>query len=332
MAARNYNNTSPTALTSSFIDATTTAVALDKAAGFPAPPFTAAIGRGTQYEEIVLVTAINALTATITRGYDGSVAQSHAVSSTVEHVAVARDFAEANGHVNAAAGVHGVAGALVGLTDTQTLTNKTLTAPSLSSPTITGTASLATANVTTLSVSGVTTLASLTTSGAVTLASLSVTGATALTGLLTANGGITVPAGKKVTLTDAPATGTDAGNKTYIDGRTTIATWTTLTIGGGFLANAAPAVTKDVQGWAALRGAVANQVTFSAPSAVMFTLPTGFRPGITARFPITINNPPYVAVLTIIGGTGVATVDFFTGSVAANSIWNLDAVHFRAEA
>jgi hypothetical protein len=47
MAIRNYNNTAPTALTSSFLDATATSVALDKVSGFPVVPFTAAIGRGT---------------------------------------------------------------------------------------------------------------------------------------------------------------------------------------------------------------------------------------------------------------------------------------------
>jgi hypothetical protein len=42
---------------------------------------------------------------------------------------VAADFDEANAHVNANSGVHGAAGAVVGTTDTQTLTHKTLTTP-----------------------------------------------------------------------------------------------------------------------------------------------------------------------------------------------------------
>jgi hypothetical protein len=50
-------------------------------------------------------------------------------------------------------------------------------------------------------------------------------GTVTATGAAALNGGATVPAGKKVTLTDAPGVGTDAANKTYVDGKVSGATY-----------------------------------------------------------------------------------------------------------
>ena len=51
-------------------------------------------------------------------------------------MAIGRDHREANNHIEATTG-HGATGAVVGTTNTQTLTNKTLTAPVITTPTIT---------------------------------------------------------------------------------------------------------------------------------------------------------------------------------------------------
>jgi hypothetical protein len=186
VSIRNYSNTAAQSTLTSNIGATDTAIALAGYAGDPTPPFTAALGRGTASEELVLVTAVIGSTVTVTRGYDGTSAQSQSAGTTFQEVVAALDFREANNHVNATGAVHGTSSQLVGVTDTQTLTNKTLTAPHVSDLTGTGTTTLAATVVTTLTVSGVSNLATvnvsgpLHVSGASTLASLTVTGAAAV--------------------------------------------------------------------------------------------------------------------------------------------------------
>lgn len=100
--------------------------------------FTVVINPDTAVEEIVDVTAVSGNTLTITRGVevDGT-GQSHSAGAVVRHMAIGRDFREANDHIETTA-AHGATGAVVGTTNTQTLTNKTLT-----SPTITGTGAIA---------------------------------------------------------------------------------------------------------------------------------------------------------------------------------------------
>jgi len=98
--------------------------------------FTVVIDPDTALEEIVDVTAVSTNTLTIVRGIDGSTGQAHSAGAVVRHMAIGRDYREANTHIEATTG-HGATGAVVGTTNTQTLTNKTLTSPVITTPTIT---------------------------------------------------------------------------------------------------------------------------------------------------------------------------------------------------
>jgi len=124
--------------------------------------FTVVIDPDTALEEIVDVTAVSTNTLTITRGIDGSTGVAHSAGAVVRHMAIGRDYREANTHIEASSGVHGLTGSVVGTSDTQTLTNKTISAAdntltgvvtltgtqtltnkTLTSPTITGTGAIA---------------------------------------------------------------------------------------------------------------------------------------------------------------------------------------------
>jgi hypothetical protein len=104
--------------------------------------YTVVIDPDTALEEIVNVTVYSSgNTLTIARGIDSATpgtGSAHSAGAVVRHMAIGRDYQEANDHIEASAAVHGLAGSVVGTSDTQTLTNKTLT-----SPTITGTGAIA---------------------------------------------------------------------------------------------------------------------------------------------------------------------------------------------
>jgi len=114
--------------------------------------FTIVIDPDTALEEIVNATAVSTNTFTIVRAIDGSSAQDHSAGAVVRHMAIGRDYRDANLHANAstsyndgsgnAVTLHGIGageGDVVGTLKTQTLTNKTLTAPTISDPVFTGT-------------------------------------------------------------------------------------------------------------------------------------------------------------------------------------------------
>jgi hypothetical protein len=106
--------------------------------------FTVVIDPDTALEEIVDVTGVSGTTLTIVRAIDTSpqTGVAHSAGAVVRHMAIGRDYREANTHIEGTTG-HGATGAVVGTTNAQTLTNKTLTTPTITSPTITGTGAIA---------------------------------------------------------------------------------------------------------------------------------------------------------------------------------------------
>ena len=147
MTTRNYSSRSQqTTLTSAVTAGASTIVvqsgtALLGGQSIPAgTTFTVVVDPDTALEEILDATAVSTNTFTVTRAIDGSSAQAHSAGAVVRHMAIGRDYREANAHIEASTGVHGISNSssVVGTIDTQTLTNKTLTAPTITNPNISG--------------------------------------------------------------------------------------------------------------------------------------------------------------------------------------------------
>jgi hypothetical protein len=147
MTTRNYSSRSQQTTLTSAVTAGASAIVVQSGTALlggqsiPAgTTFTIVVDPDTALEEILDATAVSTNTFTVTRAIDGSSAQAHSAGAVVRHMAIGRDYREANAHVEASTGVHGISNSssVVGTIDTQTLTNKTLTAPTITNPSISG--------------------------------------------------------------------------------------------------------------------------------------------------------------------------------------------------
>jgi hypothetical protein len=149
MTVRRYSSISQETSLTAALNSTATTMVVNSAAvlGSITPAagerFTLVIDPDTALEEIVYATSPSSpssTTITIIRGVDGTGTEgvsgiAHSAGAKVRHMAIGVDFREANNHIEATTG-HGATGAVVGTTNTQTLTNKTLTSPTVSGLTL----------------------------------------------------------------------------------------------------------------------------------------------------------------------------------------------------
>ena len=148
MTTRNYSSRAQQTTLSGAVNASATSITVGSASNLlggvtgaslsVTSTFTIVIDPDTALEEIVDVTGVSGNVLTIVRGVETNPAtgQAHSAGAVVRHMAIGRDYREANTHIEAASAVHGLSGTVVGTTDTQTLTNKTLTSPTITTPTI----------------------------------------------------------------------------------------------------------------------------------------------------------------------------------------------------
>jgi hypothetical protein len=281
--------------------------------------YTVVIDPDTALEEIVDVTLYSSgNTLTITRGVDGptpGTGSAHSAGAVVRHMAIGRDYQEANDHIEDSTGVHGITdtAALVTLTGAQTLTDKTLTAPIMTAPVLGTPASGNLANATALPIAtGVSGLGS----GVATF--LATPSSTNLRGALTDETGTgSAVFATSPTLSSPTITGTGAIAGTFTGNLTGNVTGNVSGTSGSTTGNAATATALATGRTFQLTGDVeASGVTFDGTGNVSLTTVIGTGAIVNAD----VNASAAIAYSKLnLNGT-ITSADIVNGTIVAGDI------------
>ena len=134
--ARNYRSIAEPKTLNGNVNNSTTQITLNNVTGLPSPPYVLVLSPDTDREEAVLVTVdqtgVTVPTLKVERAIEvDALAKEHTSGNTVRHMIVGSDLQLVHNHLDNTTTAHGVTGAVVGTTNTQTLTNKTLTTPKI---------------------------------------------------------------------------------------------------------------------------------------------------------------------------------------------------------
>ena len=125
MPRRYYSSTAVASTLSASVSNSATTLSITALSGYPVSvPWTAILDQDTASEEVVTVTNVSGTTLTVTRGVDGTSAVSHNAGAVFRHGVSARDFDEANSHVNDTANPHSTTATQVGAVSNSTVTAK----------------------------------------------------------------------------------------------------------------------------------------------------------------------------------------------------------------
>ena len=133
--SRNYSSISEPKTLTSDVSSVATQITLNNVTGLPSVPYVLVLNPDTASEEVILVTTdqtgVTSPTLKVSRAIEtGASAKTHTNGDTVKHMIVGSDLQLVHDHIDNNS-AHDATGGVVGLTKTQTLTNKTLTSPKI---------------------------------------------------------------------------------------------------------------------------------------------------------------------------------------------------------
>jgi microcystin-dependent protein len=129
--ARNYSSIAEPKTLNGNVTSIATQITLNNVDGLPAPPYVLVLNPDTANEEAVLVNSdqsgVTSPTLKVTRAIEsGATAKTHTSTNIVKHMIVGSDLQLTHDHLDNTTTAHGATGAVVGTTNSQTLTNKTI--------------------------------------------------------------------------------------------------------------------------------------------------------------------------------------------------------------